>query len=105
MARVIVDRKLITRLANLANLQFSENSLEQMVDEVEKFVGFIDEIETIGIDKSSTNPELDQAFALEFNQFQSRSDEIVESLPVAITMKNAPKTSGSAFEVPRVVET
>jgi len=87
----------VEKVAALARLELAEEEVEQMtrqLDTILSYVAKLDELDTTGVPVTTHTQNITNAF---------RDDEIRESLPRDKALANAPKQSGEAFIVPKII--
>jgi len=98
-SHVKIDKALVQRVAELANLQLSSEEIAHYETQLGKILGHVAQLEqlhdTLGKDWRAdtigeTTPE--------------REDVVKDSLPVSEIMAQAPASSGTVFQVPRIIE-
>ena len=93
-----VDKKLIEKVARLANLNFDESAKEKMVSDMNKIISFIDKLEEL--DTESVQPLI--YMSEETNVL--RADEVGEHSAKKDALKNAPQKDSDYFKVPKVLK-
>ena len=93
-----VDKKLVNKVARLANLEFDEASKEKMVSDMDKIISFINKLEEL--DTESVQPLV--YISEETNVL--RADEVGEHITKEEALKNAPKKDSDYFKVPKVLK-
>ncbi len=93
-----ITDKLIREIAALAKLDFDKNSAEQMKDDLEKIIGFIDKLSEV--DTDGVEPLI--YLSDEVNVL--RKDEIKAVLSQVDALKNAPDKDSDYFKVPTVLK-
>ncbi|WP_200762395.1 Asp-tRNA(Asn)/Glu-tRNA(Gln) amidotransferase subunit GatC [Nitrosophilus alvini] len=94
-----IDNSLLERLEKLAHLSIEEEKKEEILEELNKFLSFVEnlnELDISGLDASFTTLEGGSPF---------RKDEPIsqEEIPEAI-LSNAPESSEDFFIVPKIIE-
>jgi aspartyl-tRNA(Asn)/glutamyl-tRNA(Gln) amidotransferase subunit C len=87
----------VKKVAALARLELAEEEVEQMtrqLDTILSYVAKLDELDTTGVAVTTHTQDVTNAF---------REDEVRESLPRDKALANAPKHSGEAFIVPKII--
>ena len=92
-----ITTDLIKHLANLSRLNFTSEELEKFKSEFAQTLRQIDELQSVDTTGVETKSRIIDAESL-------REDEVKESLPNELAVKNAPKKSRGAIVVPTVVE-
>lgn len=85
-------------IANLARIRLDEEEVSGLRAQLADIISYIEQLNKL--DTSKTEPTTHPLPIM--NVF--RDDEAKKSLPVNKVLKNAPKKTGSSFEVPKVVE-
>jgi aspartyl-tRNA(Asn)/glutamyl-tRNA(Gln) amidotransferase subunit C len=97
MARI--NRAEVERVASLARLSLSDEEADRLVREFDSFLGYIDtlqEIDTAGIVPTAHPISLPTP---------TRADRATAAMDPALVVANAPESTGSAFLVPKVIDT
>lgn len=84
----------VKKVAKLAKLKLTDHELTYYQGQLEKIVGYIQNLETLD---AQLDPEL-------FAELPERKDQIIPSLPSEELLKCAPDKVGSAIRVPRILE-
>jgi aspartyl-tRNA(Asn)/glutamyl-tRNA(Gln) amidotransferase subunit C len=94
-----VSKKIVQQVADLAHLELDEQEIayyETRLSNVLKYVSKLDEL------KNELEPgwrgDTSGASTLE------RSDTVITSLEPEVALSQAPKKTGTAFQVPRIIE-
>jgi len=96
---MIVDDNLVQNLANLANLQFTEEEKAGKIKkDLQSMISFVDKLNEVNTD--GIEPLL--FISPEINVL--REDEVKGSMPREEAMQNAPVTDGIFFKVPKVIK-
>ncbi len=103
MSKIKVDRELVRKVADLAQLSLSEQEIGMYEERLSKVLSYVEQLdqlhESLGKDwRPDTSRGGPGARLFE------RDDVVVESIPVEEAMKQAPARIGSAFQVPRIIE-
>lgn len=94
----ILDAAKVRKVANLARLKLTDAEVADYASKlgsVLKYVDALNEVNTDGVEPMVHAVELSNVF---------RPDEVRESLPRDEALKNAPKTDGTFFLVPQILE-
>ena len=95
-----VTDKDVSYVADLANLELTDQERRRMLKDLNSILGYIDRLNEL----DTTNvPPMAQVSAAG-DQRNLREDELRPCLPHAEAMKNAPQTDGEFFKVPKVIE-
>ena len=90
--------KTIDKLANLAKLQFSETEKIAIKSDLEKMVGFIEQLQQV--DTTNIEPLLHISDAVNV----LREDNLGGSISTEEALLNAPSNDGQFFTVPKVIK-
>ncbi len=93
-----VDDALIEKLANLSRLDFNKSEKEEIKNDLEKMIGFIDklnELDTTGVDPLLHMSENVNIF---------RKDEVKGEITREDVFRNAPLHDEEFFKVPKVIK-
>ena len=93
-----ISNQTIDKLANLAQLQFSEKEKSEIKVDLEKMVGFIEQLQKV--DTTNVEPLIHISDAINV----LRADEIKGSIVVEEALKNAPSKDEQFFTVPKVIK-
>jgi len=88
----------IQHLANLAQLELSEQEISVVSEDLRRIMSMVDQMQAL--DTSSVEP---LAHPLDARQ-RLRSDEITETVERELYQQGAPATADGLYLVPRVVE-
>lgn len=94
----ILDAAKVRKVANLARLKLTDAEVADYVTKLGSVLQYMDalnEVNTDGVEPMVHAVELSNVF---------RADEVRESLPREEALKNAPKTDGTFFLVPQILE-
>ncbi len=92
-----IARNDVEKVALLARLRLSTEELDQMTDQLDQIVGYIDllaEVNTEQVEPMAHAVEVGNVFA---------SDEVTGSLPREDALANAPQQNGRGYLVPAVL--
>lgn len=100
-----VTEKDVAYVADLANLELTEQERQRMLKDLNSILDYIDRLNELDTSKVPPMAQIsgnvdgsDQAVDL------LREDVLIPCLPHAEAMKNAPITDGEFFKVPKVIE-
>lgn len=93
-----VDDALIAKLSRLAMLEFGEGEKEEIKQDLEKMIGFIDKLKEL--DTTGIEPLLHVSG--EINVL--RDDDAGNMITKEEALKNAPQHDGRYFQVPKVIQ-
>ncbi len=93
-----VNDALIEKLANLSRLEFKDEEKEEIKNDLQKMIGFIDKLNEL--DTTGVGPLLHMSENV--NVF--RKDEVNGEIPTEEVFKNAPLHANGFFKVPKVIK-
>jgi aspartyl-tRNA(Asn)/glutamyl-tRNA(Gln) amidotransferase subunit C len=93
-----VDDELIDKLSRLSMLRFDEKGRADIKKDLEKMIGFIDQLQSI--DTTGVAPLLHMSEAADV----LRPDVPGNMISRQDALLNAPQTDGSYFQVPKVIK-
>ena len=93
-----INDALVEKLANLSRLEFSETEKEEIKNDLEKMLGFIDKLNEL--DTTGVAPLLHMSENV--NVF--RKDEVKGEIDREEVFKNAPLHDEKFFKVPKVIK-
>jgi aspartyl-tRNA(Asn)/glutamyl-tRNA(Gln) amidotransferase subunit C len=93
-----VNDALVDKLANLSRLNFNEQEKEIIKKDLQRMIEFVDKLKEL--DTTGVEPLLHMSDAAN----RLRDDEIKGSISREEGLRNAPKTDGVYFKVPKVIE-
>ena len=88
----------VRKVASLARLKVTDAEVASLTADLTAILGYVDvlnEIDTTGIEPMVHAVELHNVL---------RADSVVESLPRAAALSNAPRSDGECFLVPAIIE-
>ena len=92
-----IDKDTVEKLAHLARLEFNSESKEQMINDLNNMLLFVDKLNEL--DTSSVEPLIymtDETNVL-------REDIMQQNISQKEALKNAPKKDSDYFKVPKMV--
>jgi aspartyl-tRNA(Asn)/glutamyl-tRNA(Gln) amidotransferase subunit C len=109
-----VADKDVAYVADLANLELTEEERVQMLRDLNSILEYVDRLGELNTDKVAPMAQVSDRYGIdESRQGSDRfayairedvKDGLRESLPHDVAVKNAPDTDGTFFEVPKVIE-
>lgn len=98
-----VTEKDVTYVADLANLELTDQERQRMLRDLNSILEYIDRLNELD---TSDVPPMAQVFGTASGDKNSnlREDELCPSLPHTEAMKNASETDGDFFKVPKVID-
>ncbi|MGH9677809.1 MAG: Asp-tRNA(Asn)/Glu-tRNA(Gln) amidotransferase subunit GatC [Candidatus Acidiferrum sp.] len=101
----------VEHVADLANLELTEEERTRMLKDLNSILEYIDRLNRL--DTSNVPPMVQTAdrYGVDANKtgsagfaYATREDALGPCLPREIAMQNAPETDGALFKVPKVIE-
>ncbi|MBI1221441.1 MAG: Asp-tRNA(Asn)/Glu-tRNA(Gln) amidotransferase subunit GatC [Bacteroidetes bacterium] len=92
-----ITNETVDKLAHLARLEFAENEKEQVRADLEKVLGFCEQLNEL--DTENVEP---MVFMTD-DRNVLREDEVEHPITHEEAMKNAPKSDSDYFRVPKVI--
>ena len=93
-----VNNKLITDIAILAKLDFDDSTIEEMKNDMNKMLGFVDKLNEIN------TKGVEPLVYLSEEKNVMREDVISESIDQKEALKNSPEKDSDYFKVPKVIK-
>ena len=93
-----VDSKTVDRIATLAKLEFNEEEKQEITQDMNRMLDFIDQLEKV--DTEGVEPLI---YMLE-EETEMRSDEVKQSISQKEALKNAPEKDTDFIKVPKVLD-
>ncbi len=102
-----ITDKDVMYVADLANLELTDQERQRMVQDLNSILGYIDRLNEL--DTSNVPPMAQTVQGIAGSGDGAavgilREDELLPCLPHEDALKNAPDTDGRFFKVPRVIE-
>jgi aspartyl-tRNA(Asn)/glutamyl-tRNA(Gln) amidotransferase subunit C len=109
-----VTDKDVSYVADLANLELTEEERAHMLRDLNSILEYIDRLSELDTDTVAPMAQVSDRYGVDESQqgsqrfaYASREDVkegLRKSLPQDVALKNAPDTDGRFFEVPKVIE-
>lgn len=93
-----VNDALVNNLANLSRLQFNDAEKEIIKQDLQRMIEFVDKLQEL--DTTGVEPLMHMGDSVNV----LREDVVQGSITREEGLKNAPKTNGVFFQVPKVIE-
>ena len=93
-----IDNDLILKLEHLSKLQLTDTERKKMtgdLNDILKMIEKLEKVDTDGVEPLTHMTDVVNAF---------RTDEVKNQLSREDALKNAPKTDGKFFQVPKVIK-
>jgi aspartyl-tRNA(Asn)/glutamyl-tRNA(Gln) amidotransferase subunit C len=97
-----VTVEVVGRVAELANLELTQEESEGMVRDLNSILGYIEQLNEL--DTSKVEPLSQVTELMQAGERRLRDDSLVPSVDRATVMSQAPETDGAFFKVPKVIE-
>lgn len=94
-----IDKEAVKRLANLSRLRISEENLDEMVGEITKIIGWVEQLQDVNTDGVAPMNSV-----VEDMKLPEREDVITDGNIRDQILANAPEEMDGYFLVPKVVE-
>lgn len=95
---MVIDEKTVDKLADLAKLEFDENSKKGIVNDLNRMISFVEKLNEL--DTSSVEPLVYLSDAANV----MRNDEVKQVITQAEALKNAPKKDSDYIKAPKVID-
>jgi len=97
---VVIDKALVLRVAELAHLNLTDEEAAIYEQQLQEILSYVEQLNTLDDSRLPNGWRSDV-----MNQpLPERKDEAKASLPVEQVIDLAPEKTGSAFQVPRIIE-
>lgn len=93
-----IQPEVLRRMAHLSRLEISESEFPRLLEDFSSMVGFVEQLKEV----DTTGVEPLTRMTHEINAL--RKDVAAEELSVDQALLNAPRSDGSYFRVPKVIE-
>lgn len=93
-----INNELVDKLADLAKLEFDENSKKEIIKDLTRIISFVDKLNQL--DTKNVEPLI--YMSDEVNVL--REDVIKQEITQVEALKNAPKKDSDFFKVPKVID-
>lgn len=93
-----VSKETVDRLAELSRLEFSETEKDQIRNDLEKIVGFVEKLSELPVDN------VEPLVYMSEEQNVTRADVPQQVMGLKEALKNAPKKDSDYIRVPKVLE-
>ncbi len=95
---MIIDKKIIEKLANLSKLRFSDSEMELITKDMTKMIDFINQLDEVNTDGVKPLIHMNE----EFNNL--RDDEVKGMLEQSDALSNSPVKDSTYFKLPKVLD-
>jgi aspartyl-tRNA(Asn)/glutamyl-tRNA(Gln) amidotransferase subunit C len=93
-----IDIKIVDEIAHLARLEFNNEAKEEIINDMNRMLNFIDKLNELDTDK------VEPLIYMTNEQNVLREDEPVISVTQKEALKNAPQKDTDYFKVPKVID-
>lgn len=93
-----IDSKTVDKLAELAKLEFDENSKQEIIKDLNRIVSFVEKLNEL--DTSNIEPLV---YLTEDTNIM-REDEVKQVISQQEALKNAPKKDSDYIKLPKVID-
>lgn len=93
----ITEQK-VEDLAKLSRLKFDENERKSIQNDLEKILGMCEKLQEVNTEG------VEPLIYMTNSHTVLRSDQVIQEITKAEALKNAPKTDGDFFRVPKVID-
>ncbi|MBL0912508.1 MAG: Asp-tRNA(Asn)/Glu-tRNA(Gln) amidotransferase subunit GatC [Bacteroidia bacterium] len=93
-----VSKETVDRLAELSRLEFSETEKDQIRNDLEKIVGFVEKLSELPVDN------VEPLVYMSEEQNVTRADVPQQVMGLEEALKNAPRKDSDYIRVPKVLE-
>jgi aspartyl-tRNA(Asn)/glutamyl-tRNA(Gln) amidotransferase subunit C len=111
---VKVTDKDVAYVADLANLELTEEERARMLRDLNSILDYVARLGELDTDKIAPMAQVSDRYGVDESRQESErfayatredvKDGLRKSLPHDVALKNAPDTDGTFFEVPKVIE-
>ena len=109
-----VTEKDVAYVADLANLELTEEERGRMLRDLNSILGYIERLNELKTDEVAPMAQVSDRYGMDDTRQGSErfayairedvKEGLRKSLPHDVAVKNAPDTDGTFFEVPKVIE-
>jgi len=103
MSRIQVDRELVRKVADLAQLSLSDSEIGLYQERLSKVLSYVEQLDSVH-ESLGQDWRPDTVRGTLESSTPERPDVVLVSLPVDEAMRQAPARIGTAFQVPRIIE-
>jgi aspartyl-tRNA(Asn)/glutamyl-tRNA(Gln) amidotransferase subunit C len=99
-----VTEKDVAYVADLANLELTDQERQRMLKDLNSILDYIDRLNELDTSNVPPMAQVSVESGQPVGKPAGRDDVLSPSLPHTDAMKNAPETDGDFFKVPKVIE-
>lgn len=92
-----LDKKEVEKLAHLSRLEFNEKEKEEMMEDMDKIIGFIEKIDSLDLEG------VEPLVYMTEDENKPREDKVQYEVGREEALRNAPDKDSDYFRVPKVV--
>ncbi len=92
-----LDKKEVEKLAHLARLEFNEKEKEEMIEDMDKIIGFIEKLDSLNLEG------VEPLVYMTEDENRPREDKVLYEVTREEALRNAPDKDSDYFRVPKVV--
>ena len=93
-----ISNETVKEIANLANLEFTSNEMEKLVDQLKKIVEYVETLNLL-----NTSNVAETAYAIDIYNIW-REDKKSPSIEPDMVLSQAPDEHENCFRVPRIID-
>jgi aspartyl-tRNA(Asn)/glutamyl-tRNA(Gln) amidotransferase subunit C len=93
-----IDLKTVDEIAHLARLEFKDESKEEILNDINRMLSFVDKLNELNTDKE------EPLIYMTNEKNIMREDEPEITITQKEALKNAPKKDSDYFKVPKVID-
>lgn len=93
-----IDKNTVDKIAHLARLEFENEAKEEMVNDMNRMLSFVDKLNEVNTDN------VEPLIYMTHEQNVSREDVVKDTVSHKDALLNAPKKDSDYFKAPKVVE-
>ena len=93
-----IDKNTVDKIAHLARLEFEKEAKEEMVNDMNRMLWFVDKLNEVNTDN------VEPLIYMTHEQNVSREDVVKDTVSHKDALLNAPKKDSDYFKAPKVVE-
>jgi aspartyl-tRNA(Asn)/glutamyl-tRNA(Gln) amidotransferase subunit C len=103
---MMVSEKDVAYVAELANLELTDQERSRMLKDLNSILGYIDKLNQLDTTNVEPMAQVASRYGGDAQDFANamRPDELRPCLPHDEALRNAPKSDGVFFKVPKVIE-
>ena len=93
-----INKNTVDKIAHLARLEFENEAKEEMVNDMNRMLSFVDKLNEVNTDN------VEPLIYMTHEQNVSREDVVKDTVSHKDALLNAPKKDSDYFKAPKVVE-